>query len=97
MPRASEPMVDAPGRTANQNQLPTNSSVPVTQGLLSQQQPVQSRAECLIKGNINRNGEKIYHMPGSKWYARTQINERSGERWFCSTAEAEKAGWRSAC
>lgn len=83
-------------RAANQNQLPISNSVVTPQGLVSQQQSTQARAECLIKGNINRRGEKIFHMPGSKWYGRTQIDERSGERWFCSQAEAEKAGWRSA-
>lgn len=81
-------------RAAKQNPPPTNNSPPVAQGLLGPQQPVQARTECLIKGNVNRRGDKIYHMPGSKWYARTQINERSGERWFCSPDEAEKAGWR---
>ncbi len=50
-------------------------------------------AACLIKGNINRRGERIYHVPGSKWYARTKIN-RPGERWFCSEEEAIAAGWR---
>lgn len=54
-----------------------------------------TNAACLIKGNIARRGERIYHVPGSKWYSRTQINERDGERWFCSVAEAEAAGWRT--
>jgi endonuclease YncB( thermonuclease family) len=47
-----------------------------------------------IKGNISSSG-KIYHVPGSKSYAKTIINESSGERWFCSEAEAEAAGWRA--
>ena len=50
---------------------------------------------CLIKGNISENGH-IYHMPGGRRYARTQINAARGERWFCSTLEAEAAGWRKA-
>lgn len=50
---------------------------------------------CLIKGNINREGERIYHVPGkSRWYTRTCIN-RPGERWFCSENEARAAGWRA--
>lgn len=49
---------------------------------------------CLIKGNINRAGQKIYHVPGSPSYDQTQINEAQGERWFCSEAEAVAAGWR---
>lgn len=50
-------------------------------------------AGCLIKGNINAKGRKIYHLPGTTAYGKTQINERKGERWFCSEAEAAAAGW----
>lgn len=51
---------------------------------------------CLIKGNINRKGDRIYHMPGSsKHYADTRINEKRGEKWFCSEQEAIAAGWRA--
>ena len=53
------------------------------------------RPGCPIKGNINRQGEKIYHTPWSPWYQRTQINERQGERWFCDEKEATDAGWRA--
>lgn len=53
-----------------------------------------SSGKCNIKGNISRKGERIYHVPGQKYYAKTQINERQGERWFCSEEEARKAGWR---
>jgi endonuclease YncB( thermonuclease family) len=52
--------------------------------------------DCAIKGNINRKGERIYHMPGQRDYA--LINMASHEkRWFCSPEEAEAAGWRRAC
>jgi endonuclease YncB( thermonuclease family) len=51
--------------------------------------------DCRIKGNINREGERIYHVPGSTWYAQTIIDESKGERWFCSEAEAKNAGWRA--
>jgi endonuclease YncB( thermonuclease family) len=54
------------------------------------------RPGCPIKGNINRDGEKIYHTPWSPWYDRTQIDQSKGERWFCDEAEAEAAGWRPA-
>jgi endonuclease YncB( thermonuclease family) len=52
--------------------------------------------DCQIKGNINREGVRIYHMPGQKFYARTGINEAKGERWFCSEAQARASGWRAA-
>ena len=51
---------------------------------------------CPIKGNINRQGEQIYHTPWSPWYDRTRIDEARGERWFCDEAEAVAAGWRPA-
>jgi endonuclease YncB( thermonuclease family) len=51
---------------------------------------------CAIKGNINRDGVRIYHTPwGSQWYERTKITESKGERWFCDEAEALAAGWRA--
>lgn len=50
---------------------------------------------CPIKGNINRQGEKIYHTPWSRWYDRVQIDESQGQRWFCDEAEAQAAGWRA--
>ena len=50
---------------------------------------------CLIKGNINRAGAKIFHVPGSPSYDQTQIDESQGERWFCSEEEAIAAGWRA--
>jgi hypothetical protein len=51
--------------------------------------------ECTIKGNVNRRGERIYHMPGQHDYA--SINMTAHEkRWFCSPEEAEAAGWRRA-
>jgi len=51
---------------------------------------------CNIKGNISRKGERIYHIPGQKYYDRTKISESKGERWFCSEGEARAAGWRKA-
>lgn len=48
---------------------------------------------CRIKGNISDSG-KIYHVPGSPWYERTEINESKGERWFCTEEQARAAGWR---
>jgi endonuclease YncB( thermonuclease family) len=56
----------------------------------------QGAGGCLIKGNISSKGEHIYHVPGGKWYEKTQIDTSKGERWFCSEAEARTAGWRPA-
>ncbi|MBN9250932.1 MAG: thermonuclease family protein [Mesorhizobium sp.] len=51
---------------------------------------------CNIKGNVSNKGERIYHLPGQKFYEKTKISESKGERWFCSEAEARSAGWRKA-
>ncbi|KHL53828.1 succinoglycan biosynthesis protein [Xanthomonas cannabis pv. cannabis] len=51
---------------------------------------------CAIKGNISGKGNKIFHVPGQRDYARTSISAAKGERYFCSPQEAINAGWRRA-
>lgn len=51
---------------------------------------------CAIKGNISQRGQRIYHTPGSREYAKTRVNQSRGERWLCSESEAVAAGWRRA-
>ncbi|WIA36254.1 hypothetical protein OEZ86_007584 [Tetradesmus obliquus] len=53
-------------------------------------------SECLVKGNIASDGDKVYHLPSSPSYSSTHISQSSGERWFCNANEAELAGWRPA-
>jgi micrococcal nuclease len=60
----------------------------------SSPQVQSSNTSCLIKGNISSSGEKIYHMPGQRYYEKTKIDEERGERWFCTEEEAISAGWR---
>lgn len=50
--------------------------------------------DCPIKGNVNDEDERIYHVPGTQSYDNTVIDEAQGERWFCSEAEARREGWR---
>lgn len=49
---------------------------------------------CDIKGNISKNGEYIFHLPGSADYKSVSISPSKGERWFCTIDEAIKNGWR---
>ncbi len=49
---------------------------------------------CVIKGNVNRNGERIYHVPGDRTYDRVQMDKGHDKRWFCTEAQAVAAGWR---
>lgn len=46
---------------------------------------------CLIKGNRNRRGEWIYHLPGMPYYEQTRAEEM-----FCTEAQAQTAGYRRA-
>lgn len=51
---------------------------------------------CVVKGNINARGNRIYHMPGQRDYDATRISAAKGEAFFCSEAEARAAGFRAA-
>ncbi len=75
----------------------TTATEPTTVAITSTNEPIEEpTAACTIKGNINSEGEKIYHVIGCQSYNKTIINEDAGERWFCSEAEALAAGWRKA-
>ena len=67
-------------------------SIPTVQSIAL---PAMIDPSCKIKGNISIDtGERIYHVPGQKYYQQTRISPEYGERWFCSEAEARAAGWR---
>lgn len=61
----------------------------------SRTDPAQPSKACAIKGNINRKGERIYHVPGGRDYDRVTM-KGAGERWFCNEEQAAAAGWRPA-
>jgi len=52
--------------------------------------------DCVIKGNVNRNGKRLYHLPGQLNYAHIKMDKGKGERWFCTEEEAQAAGWKRA-
>lgn len=56
----------------------------------------QSTDACAIKGNVNNRGQRIYHVPGDRWFGRLQLHPRQGDRCFLSVEEAESAGFRAA-
>lgn len=57
----------------------------------AQRNPEAPSADCTIKGNVNAKGDRIYHLRGTRDYARTKP-----ENWFCNIEEAERAGFRMA-
>ena len=52
---------------------------------------LSGHGSCLIKGNRNRKGQWIYHLPGMPYYDATRPEE-----WFCTEAQARAAGYRRA-
>jgi endonuclease YncB( thermonuclease family) len=50
-----------------------------------------ARSACNIKGNRNRRGQWIYHVPGMPYYDQTRAEDI-----FCTEAEAQAAGYRRA-
>lgn len=56
----------------------------------------QFDGKCLIKGNIDRLGQKYYHLPGDKYYSQTKINLLEEEEWLCTVEEAEAKNFQRA-
>lgn len=50
----------------------------------------------IIKCNIGREGEKIYHLPFDQQYYNTKINPKDGDFYCSNVAEAEELGFRRA-
>lgn len=69
---------------------PTLAAVPAKRQHTSVQPPLWAGG-CLIKGNRNRHGEWIYHIPGMPYYEQTRAEEM-----FCTEAQAQAAGYRRA-
>lgn len=76
----------------NERRAPTPSDTQRSTPPITQSAP---SGNCRIKGNINSDDERIYHVPSSASYDDTRIDESRGERWFCSEQEARSAGWRA--
>lgn len=50
--------------------------------------------KCLIKWNISKNGERIYHTKEAPYYADATIETQKWEKWFCTEEEAQRAWWK---
>jgi hypothetical protein len=80
-------------RHAGDASVPVRKSAPRRSGPKAVSSDWQARANnnCNIKGNRNRKGQWIYHMPGMPYYDQTRPEEI-----FCTEAEAQAAGYRRA-
>ena len=56
----------------------------------------QGGSRGLPNHNVNSHGERIYHMPWGRDYAKVKMDLTKGKQWFCTEGQAEKAGWRAA-
>jgi endonuclease YncB( thermonuclease family) len=53
-------------------------------------------ANCPVKGNVNRQQQKIYHVRGWRDYARVKMRSDEGDTCFESEGDARAAGFRAA-
>jgi micrococcal nuclease len=56
----------------------------------------QFDGKCLIKGNVDRLGQKYYHLPGDKYYSQTKINLLKEDQWLCTIEEAQAKNFQRA-
>ena len=63
--------------------VPVNAQAELLKPVSAAQAPYSG---CVIKGNVNRKGERIYFRPGQLDYARVNM-DRPGKRWFRSEEE----------
>ena len=49
---------------------------------------------CLIKGNVNSKGQRIYHVSDGQFYGQVKINPLQGDKCFQTEEEAKSAGFR---
>lgn len=80
--RAANPRVHSPSPKQAAQRSATRSSP---------RAPAYSSRGCDIKGNRNRKGQWIYHLPGMPYYDATRAEEM-----FCTEAQAVAAGYRRA-
>jgi endonuclease YncB( thermonuclease family) len=71
--------------------VPVRSKSSPERGVSSSDWQARATGNCNIKGNRNRKGQWIYHVPGMPYYDRTRAEEL-----FCTEAQARAAGYRRA-
>jgi len=49
-----------------------------------------------IKGNVSRDGMRIYHLPDCVSYSLTAVDRGDGDSYFATEEEARLAGFRKA-
>ena len=50
--------------------------------------------DCPVKGNVNRKGDRIYHVKGWRDHAKVRLKPEEGDKCFQSVLDAELADFR---
>jgi hypothetical protein len=50
--------------------------------------------DCPVKGNVNRKGDRIYHVKGGRDHAKVRLKAEEGDICFQTVLDAELAGFR---
>jgi hypothetical protein len=58
--------------------------------------PLPTPPCIIVKGNLSRDGRKLYHVEGMRNFNQVKISEVDGERFFCDEQSAIDAGWARA-
>lgn len=56
----------------------------------------QKLEDCVIKGKITSQGEKIYRLPECPAYKETMVIQAEGGKWFCAQDTAVEEGFKKA-
>jgi len=51
---------------------------------------------CVIKGNLDKQDKRWYHLPYFRHYNQVEINLDHGDRWFCTEENAIEEGFEKA-
>jgi endonuclease YncB( thermonuclease family) len=76
-------------RAANPTRTPPPVKVVQSQKTFTPERVYRNQFGCAIKGNRNRKGQWIYHLPGKPYYEQTRPEEL-----FCTESQAQQAGYR---
>lgn len=57
---------------------------------------VSPQTGCVVKGNVDMNDKRFYHLPTFRHYSQVVMNLEKGDRWFCSEKDAISAGFHRA-
>ena len=79
---------------ASSNQTPAEVAADVQEAPACPTGCTEIQPGCIIKGDVDSLGAKVYYLPGNSLYGTVTIEPDNNERWFCSISEATSNGWQ---